>query len=121
MRNLLKPKAKKNPFVKCLKGIKVNCAKIEYNRTKTGLLWRPKNIMLADVNGTELEFPELDAPEEVQVGVKVNVNGQPATGEYQFPDGTVLVCKDGTVTNINYPNSETKSRHRKVRFVNSLK
>jgi hypothetical protein len=59
-----------------------------------------KAIMLADANGKELEFPDLTDPAEVKVGVKVNEGGKPANGEYPQPDGTILVCKDGVLTEI---------------------
>lgn len=118
MRNLLKPKVKTNPFVMTFnRGMLLNCFRVEYNIGKSGLRWRFKNnIMLADVNGTELEFPDINAPEEVQPGVRVNVNGEPATGSYKFPDGTIIACKGGIVTAVTYPNSETKARHDKIRL-----
>lgn len=59
-----------------------------------------KAIMLSDANGKELEFPDLVDPAEVKVGVKVNEGGKPANGEYPQPDGTILVCKDGVLTEV---------------------
>lgn len=62
-----------------------------------------KDIMLADANGKELEFPELNDPAEIAVGVKVNEGGNPANGEYPQPDGTVFVCENGTLKEIRPP------------------
>lgn len=62
--------------------------------------FRPKAIMLADANGQELEFPELTDANELAVGATVNLGGNPAEGEFQMPDGTVLVCAGGKVAEI---------------------
>jgi ATP-dependent protease ClpP protease subunit len=68
-----------------------------------------KAIMLADTNGKELEFPELTDVSEIAVGVKVSEGGKPADGEYPQPDGTVLVCKAGVLTEIKPKADDTQA------------
>lgn len=80
---------KMNGFEKMLKDIKA--------------LFRAKAIMIADVNGTEIEFPDLNDPAELAVGVKANVAGAPAVGEFVLPDGRTVVCVNGEVTEIKEP------------------
>jgi len=63
-------------------------------------MFKPKAIMIADATGKELEFPELTDPSEIAVGVKVNVGGAPAEGEFPQADGTVFVCAAGVLTEI---------------------
>lgn len=62
-----------------------------------------KALMLSDVNGNELEFPELTDASELKQGVKVTAAGAPAQGEFQMPDGTILVCEAGVVNEIKAP------------------
>lgn len=62
--------------------------------------FRPKAIMIADVNGNELEFPDLNDASELAVGAKVNLKGSPAEGEYKLPDGRTIVCAAGQVKEI---------------------
>lgn len=62
--------------------------------------FKPKAIMLSDVNGVELEFPEITDITELIVGVKVNAAGAPANGDYTMPDGSVISCANGVVTAI---------------------
>lgn len=59
-----------------------------------------KNIMVADVNGKELEFPDLTDASEIKVGAKVNEGGSPANGEHQMPGGETYVCENGTLKEI---------------------
>jgi len=62
-----------------------------------------KALIKTDVNGNELDFPEVKAPEEILPGVNVMVAGTPAAGEYVMPDGSVYVCENGTLTEIVMP------------------
>ncbi len=80
---------KLNGFEKFLKGLEKTFAK-----------FMPKAIMIADVNGKELEFPELNDPAEIKTGVKVSQGGSPATGDFVLPDGRTLVCDNGVVNDI---------------------
>lgn len=61
----------------------------------------PKNIIIQDTNGVELEFPEAETEEQIAVNMPVNVNGEAGqTGEYTKDDGTVYVVADGVLTEI---------------------
>lgn len=98
--------------------MKIKCAKVVYQTAKNGNRYRLKqsfkDLMLSDVNGNELEFPELGDPTEVNKGAKVELNGKKATGEYMMPDGSVLVCKDGVVVEINYPDAKVQAKHHRA-------
>jgi len=64
-------------------------------------LFPPKNILLQDVNGVELDFGStIETPEQIQVGTTATVGGQPAQGEYTMPDGVVYVFEAGAITEI---------------------
>lgn len=58
------------------------------------------NITLQDVNGVELDFPDITDEAEIAVGVTVTADGQPAEGEYVMPDGATIVCEGGLITEI---------------------
>jgi len=59
-----------------------------------------KSLMLADVNGAELEFPEINDPSELVVGIQVLQNGAPGNGEFVMADGTVVKAENGIVTEV---------------------
>lgn len=70
----------------------------------------PKAIMLKDVNGVELNFPELKDDNEIGKGAKVNANGEPANGEYVMSDGQTIVCEKGEVLEVrNAEEDDTKT------------
>lgn len=62
--------------------------------------FKPKDIMVADVNGIELDFPEVNDASEIAVGAKVNVSGNPETGEHKMPSGEIYVCESGVLNEI---------------------
>jgi ATP-dependent Clp protease, protease subunit len=62
-----------------------------------------KALMLTDANGNELEFPDIADISELAVGLKALLGGAAANGEYTMPDGSVVVCENGIVTEINPP------------------
>jgi ATP-dependent protease ClpP protease subunit len=62
-----------------------------------------KALIVTDVNGNELEFPEANAPEEILPGVSVMQQGAPATGEFVMADGSVYKCENGKLTEIMAP------------------
>lgn len=67
---------------------------------------KPKNIMLQDANGNELDFGEIiEDPSQIVVGVTATVAGQPAEGEYTMPDGTTYVFAGGALNEIRPPES----------------
>jgi ATP-dependent Clp protease protease subunit len=67
-------------------------------------LFGAKNIIIQDVNGTELDFGEaIKTVEEIKPGVKANVNGTPASGEYVLASGETYVFDAGTLSEIKQP------------------
>lgn len=69
----------------------------------------PKAIMIVDASGNELEFPDVTSEDEITTGVKANVAGSPANGEYVMQDGRTIVCVDGVVSEIIEPTSEVEA------------
>lgn len=62
---------------------------------------KPKNLMLQDTNGTQLDFgDEIETPEQIQVGVTAKVDGVPAEGEFVMEDGTTYIFTAGELTEI---------------------
>lgn len=59
-----------------------------------------KNIVLQDVNGTELDFGEIETKEQISIGVTATVDGVPANGEYVMPDGVTYVFENGSLMEI---------------------
>lgn len=63
---------------------------------------KPKAIMLADSNGVEIEFPNVEDGQTPAVGDEGKVNGNPAEGEYIMPqlDNATVVFVAGVITEI---------------------
>lgn len=66
-------------------------------------LFKPKALMVADINGNELQMDEIKDATEISVGVKVTVGGESKSGEYQMPDKSIIVVTDGLITEIKPP------------------
>ena len=71
-------------------------------------LIKPKNIVLQDVNGVELDFgADVTSEEQIVVGITgVTAAGAPANGDYTFPSGKVVKIEAGTVTEVTMQESE---------------
>jgi ATP-dependent protease ClpP protease subunit len=63
-------------------------------------LFKPKALVIADANGTELTMPDINDISELKIGVAATVNGEPANGEYPQPDGTILKFEGGVLVEI---------------------
>lgn len=84
---------------------------IEMLLTKIAGFLKPKNIMLQDVNGQEIDFGnEIEDPSQITVGTKATIGGAPAEGSFVFPDGSTLVFVAGEVTEIIPAQSEEMSK-----------
>lgn len=70
---------------------------------KFNKFFSPKNIMLIDVNGVELDFPEAETMEQIAVGMTVTAGGEPANGDYTMEDGTIYRCENGSLIEIVAP------------------
>lgn len=73
-----------------------------------------KAIMLTDGSGNELEFPDLTDVSEIAVGVKVNIAGAAATGEYTQPDGSIIKAENGIVTEITPANGDMAALKKQI-------
>lgn len=62
--------------------------------------FKPKALMLADVNGVELNFPDANAPEEILPGLSVTISDGSTDGKYVMPDGSTYVIVAGKLTEI---------------------
>lgn len=76
-----------------------------FKKEKRSLL-KAKNLLVQDVNGTELDFPDLELGEDPAVGDKATVGGQKAEGAYTLPDGTTLSFVNGEITKVLEPSEE---------------
>lgn len=82
-------------------------SKLDSLMAKVVALFSPKNVMVTDTNGVELEFPEAETEEQIAVNQPVIVNGSPSeTGEYPRQSGLVYVVNDGVLTEIREPSEE---------------
>ena len=70
----------------------------------------PKNIVIQDVNGVELDFgSEVETKEQIKVGDTATAAGNPAEGEFTLNDGTVYVFEGGELKEIKESEEETSS------------
>lgn len=58
----------------------------------------PKNIMVQDVNGIEIDFADVATKEEIADGAVGTVDGQLASEDYVMPDGSTYSFEDGVLT-----------------------
>lgn len=74
---------------------------IEAFMLKISAYFKPKALVVADVNGAELDFgAEITDPSQIVIGVMATVNGAPAQGKYVMADGSILVFENGSLTEI---------------------
>jgi len=80
-------------------------AKIEgmFARILAKLGIKPKNKLVQDATGVELDFTELADSDTIVVGAMAMVAGVPAEGEYTLPDGTIYTFVAGELTEIVLP------------------
>jgi hypothetical protein len=81
--------------------------------------FRPLAMMLSDVNGQEIEFLDINTPDEVRIGVKATVNDVPAQGEHMLPDGTRFLFDKGVLVEIKQPAAVQAAIKRRL-FAQSL-
>lgn len=67
---------------------------------------KPKALMLQDVNGVEINMPEIETIEQLSTGVTATIDGAPANGEYVLDTGEVLVFENGSLTEIKEGENE---------------
>lgn len=61
----------------------------------------PKNIVLQDANGVEIDFgPEVETEDQIAVGLPATIDGAPAGGSHVMPDGRTFVFEAGVLTEI---------------------
>ena len=63
-------------------------------------------LILQDVNGVEIIFPELSAADEPAVDDKAKVDGKDAEGEYLMPDGKKFQFAMGSLTQVDLPSDD---------------
>lgn len=66
-----------------------------------------KSLMLQNVKGVSIEFPDLEEGQSPSVGDKGLVEGVAAEGEHTRPDGTVYVFEAGKVSEVKEPEEQT--------------
>jgi len=74
-----------------------------------GLNKSPMNLVVQDVNGTDLDFgEEVETLDQIEVGTTATVDGQPAAGDYTIAGLGVVKLADGAVTEIVPEESENE-------------
>ncbi|MFO7656338.1 MAG: hypothetical protein R6W78_04665 [Bacteroidales bacterium] len=63
--------------------------------------------LLQDVLGNELDFSQVNVPDNIQVGDKATVAGIPAAGSYVLGDGSELLFEAGILKKIIPPSEPT--------------
>jgi ATP-dependent protease ClpP protease subunit len=66
-------------------------------------------LVLQDVTGLEIVFPELSGSDTPSVDDTAMVDKKPAEGDFTLPDNTVLSFKNGVVTDVTSPEVEEES------------
>lgn len=79
---------------------------------------KPKMIVVQDVNGVEIEFPDVAEGETPVVGATATVDGSPAEGEYTTPDGVTHVFEGGVLQEIKEPEAEEDDEMAKLKEEN---
>ena len=67
---------------------------------------KPKMLVVQDVNGVEIDFPDVAEGETPAIGDSATVDGSPADGEYTTPDGKVHVFEGGSLSEVREPEGE---------------
>lgn len=78
-------------------------SKIEQMFNKIFAWVKIKALVKTDVNGNELDFGAITAPEEIIPGVEATVGDAPAEGDYVMPDGSVMKFESGKLVEIVPP------------------
>ncbi len=61
---------------------------------------QPKDLIVQDVNGVEIEMPDIETLEQVDVGVTANIDGSPASGTHEVDGVGEITFVDGEITEI---------------------
>ncbi|MEE1963563.1 Clp protease ClpP [Allomuricauda taeanensis] len=65
-------------------------------------------LVLQDVAGVEINFPDLAEGDKPEVGDKGEIDGSPASGEFKMPEGETYVFEAGEITEIKEAVTEEK-------------
>jgi len=68
----------------------------------------PKNIMIQDVNGVEIDFPDVESEEQIAIGDMATVDGSAANGEFILASGETYVFENGALMEIREAVEETE-------------
>lgn len=63
-------------------------------------MFKPKAILIQDVEGNEIDFPEIENESDIAVGSRATVNGEAANGTYTLPNGVQYIFEAGNLTEI---------------------
>ncbi len=61
---------------------------------------QPKNLMVQDVNGIEIDMPDIEDIEQVAEGVAATIDGSPASGTYTVTGVGEITFEDGVISSI---------------------
>ena len=60
----------------------------------------PKALIVQDVNGNEIDMPEIETVEQIAIGVTATVDGSPAEGNYEVEGVGTISFENGEITAI---------------------
>lgn len=103
---LYKPKQKKMSKDALTKDEAVGLLDGFTEKIKNFLNIKPKNKLVQDANGNEIDFPDLEADDTPSVGDKATIDGAAADGEVLMPSGETYVFTAGELTEIKPSESE---------------
>lgn len=66
-------------------------------------LFKPKALIIQDVNGAQIDLPEIETIDQLTVGLAATIDGVAAEGESTLDDGTVIKYEDGFTSEIILP------------------
>ncbi len=66
----------------------------------------PKNLLIQDANGVEIDFFEIEADATPKKGDKATIDGESPSGEYVMPNGETYVFEDGVLIEIKTEEEE---------------
>lgn len=65
-------------------------------------MFAPKNLVLQDVNGIEIDFgAAITEPSQIIIGTQATINSDPANGEFTMPDGSKIKFEGGAVIEVS--------------------
>lgn len=69
-------------------------------------MFKPKALLIQDVNGAQINLPDIETIDQLQPGLTATIDGNAAEGEYTLDDGSVLKFEAGALAEIMLPDGD---------------